>query len=151
MSPSLSTSLRADYGGALHRCVAIFGWADQHSAGPRGGTLSSLKYINKVLGCVLLFVGGENADADVLMVERGWSANLLLVPIRLCVMCLKWRWLVVPRGARQGRRVRPGAQAYWGMLRWRPGVRRVRHDMLTHVCCPVAPRQPAPASFACNI
>eukprot|EP00962_Isochrysis_galbana_P008409 scaffold2315_cov145-Isochrysis_galbana.AAC.2 len=36
MSASLSTSLRADYGGALNRCVAIFGRADQHSAGAEG-------------------------------------------------------------------------------------------------------------------
>eukprot|EP00961_Rhodomonas_salina_P101387 1364259-Rhodomonas_salina.1 len=36
MSASLSTSLRADYGGALTRCVAIFGRADQHSAGAEG-------------------------------------------------------------------------------------------------------------------
>eukprot|EP00962_Isochrysis_galbana_P047278 scaffold19250_cov145-Isochrysis_galbana.AAC.2 len=36
MSASLSTSLRADYGGALDRCVAIFGRADQHSAGAEG-------------------------------------------------------------------------------------------------------------------
>eukprot|EP00962_Isochrysis_galbana_P031395 scaffold10233_cov128-Isochrysis_galbana.AAC.1 len=27
----------------------------------------------------------QNRQAD------GWSANLLLVPILLCVMCLKWR------------------------------------------------------------
>eukprot|EP00962_Isochrysis_galbana_P054361 scaffold25864_cov140-Isochrysis_galbana.AAC.6 len=33
MSASLSASLRADYGGALIRCVAMFGRADQHSAG----------------------------------------------------------------------------------------------------------------------
>eukprot|EP00962_Isochrysis_galbana_P027182 scaffold8514_cov125-Isochrysis_galbana.AAC.8 len=36
MSASLSTSLRADYGRALDRCVAIFGRADQHSAGAEG-------------------------------------------------------------------------------------------------------------------
>eukprot|EP00962_Isochrysis_galbana_P037778 scaffold13277_cov114-Isochrysis_galbana.AAC.13 len=36
MSASLSSSLRADYGGALARCVAIFGRADQHSAGAAG-------------------------------------------------------------------------------------------------------------------
>eukprot|EP00962_Isochrysis_galbana_P043258 scaffold16428_cov108-Isochrysis_galbana.AAC.5 len=37
MSASLSTSLiRADYGGAWTRCVAIFGRADQHSAGAEG-------------------------------------------------------------------------------------------------------------------
>eukprot|EP00962_Isochrysis_galbana_P055315 scaffold27055_cov133-Isochrysis_galbana.AAC.4 len=36
MSASLSTSLRADYGGALDICVAIFGRADQHSAGAEG-------------------------------------------------------------------------------------------------------------------
>eukprot|EP00962_Isochrysis_galbana_P035861 scaffold12306_cov147-Isochrysis_galbana.AAC.4 len=36
MSASLSTSLRADYGGALTRCVAIFGRTDQHSAGAEG-------------------------------------------------------------------------------------------------------------------
>eukprot|EP00962_Isochrysis_galbana_P015486 scaffold4440_cov109-Isochrysis_galbana.AAC.1 len=31
MSASLSTSLRADYGGALNRCVAIIGRAYQHT------------------------------------------------------------------------------------------------------------------------
>eukprot|EP00962_Isochrysis_galbana_P014052 scaffold4002_cov123-Isochrysis_galbana.AAC.12 len=36
MSASLSTSLRADYGRALDRCVAIFGRADQYSAGAEG-------------------------------------------------------------------------------------------------------------------
>eukprot|EP00962_Isochrysis_galbana_P003475 scaffold978_cov118-Isochrysis_galbana.AAC.2 len=36
MSASLSTSLRADYGGALDICVAIFGRVDQHSAGAEG-------------------------------------------------------------------------------------------------------------------
>eukprot|EP00962_Isochrysis_galbana_P014119 scaffold4022_cov122-Isochrysis_galbana.AAC.9 len=36
MSASLSPSLRADYGGALNRCVAIFGRADQHSVGAEG-------------------------------------------------------------------------------------------------------------------
>eukprot|EP00962_Isochrysis_galbana_P036204 scaffold12470_cov119-Isochrysis_galbana.AAC.16 len=36
MSASLSTSLRADYGGALDIYVAIFGRADQHSAGAEG-------------------------------------------------------------------------------------------------------------------
>eukprot|EP00962_Isochrysis_galbana_P016924 scaffold4850_cov136-Isochrysis_galbana.AAC.4 len=36
MSASLSTSLRADYG-ALDGCVAIFGRADQHSAGAERG------------------------------------------------------------------------------------------------------------------
>eukprot|EP00962_Isochrysis_galbana_P002613 scaffold712_cov155-Isochrysis_galbana.AAC.3 len=36
MSASLSTSLRADYGEALDGCVAIFGRADQHSAGAEG-------------------------------------------------------------------------------------------------------------------
>eukprot|EP00962_Isochrysis_galbana_P046339 scaffold18623_cov144-Isochrysis_galbana.AAC.1 len=36
MSASLSTSLRADYRGAWTRCVAIFGPADQHSAGAEG-------------------------------------------------------------------------------------------------------------------
>eukprot|EP00962_Isochrysis_galbana_P032831 scaffold10868_cov121-Isochrysis_galbana.AAC.6 len=36
MSASLSASLRADYGGALKRCVAIIGRADQHSAGAEG-------------------------------------------------------------------------------------------------------------------
>eukprot|EP00962_Isochrysis_galbana_P050681 scaffold22056_cov113-Isochrysis_galbana.AAC.5 len=36
MSASLSSPLRADYGRALNRCVAIFGRADQHSAGAEG-------------------------------------------------------------------------------------------------------------------
>eukprot|EP00962_Isochrysis_galbana_P021618 scaffold6380_cov121-Isochrysis_galbana.AAC.6 len=36
MSASLSTTLRADYGGASDGCVAIFGRADQHSAGAEG-------------------------------------------------------------------------------------------------------------------
>ena len=36
MSASLSASLRADYGGAFVRCVAMFGRADQHSAGAEG-------------------------------------------------------------------------------------------------------------------
>eukprot|EP00962_Isochrysis_galbana_P050189 scaffold21608_cov130-Isochrysis_galbana.AAC.2 len=41
MSASLSTSLRADYGGALDRCVAIFGRADQHTAGAEGAPYRS--------------------------------------------------------------------------------------------------------------
>eukprot|EP00962_Isochrysis_galbana_P023188 scaffold6968_cov117-Isochrysis_galbana.AAC.6 len=60
MSASLSTSLRADYGGALDICVAIFGRADQHSAGAEGAP-----YRLSIGGfgvCVLLFVGGKNAD-----------------------------------------------------------------------------------------
>eukprot|EP00962_Isochrysis_galbana_P062183 scaffold52724_cov287-Isochrysis_galbana.AAC.1 len=36
MSASPSASLRADYGGALNRCVAIIGRANQHSAGAEG-------------------------------------------------------------------------------------------------------------------
>eukprot|EP00962_Isochrysis_galbana_P061466 scaffold37757_cov331-Isochrysis_galbana.AAC.1 len=36
MSASLPASLRADYGGALTRGVAIFGRVDQHSAGAEG-------------------------------------------------------------------------------------------------------------------
>eukprot|EP00962_Isochrysis_galbana_P013337 scaffold3801_cov124-Isochrysis_galbana.AAC.7 len=48
MSASLSTSLRADYGGALDGCVAIFGRADQHSAGAEGAPYDrlSIKGIN---------------------------------------------------------------------------------------------------------
>eukprot|EP00962_Isochrysis_galbana_P013659 scaffold3872_cov123-Isochrysis_galbana.AAC.2 len=45
MPASFSSSLRADYGGALNRCVAIFGRADQHSAGAEGAPYLSLKYI----------------------------------------------------------------------------------------------------------
>eukprot|EP00962_Isochrysis_galbana_P018797 scaffold5445_cov127-Isochrysis_galbana.AAC.1 len=37
MSASLSASFRADYGGALNRCVAIIGRADQQSAGANRG------------------------------------------------------------------------------------------------------------------
>ena len=59
MSASLSASLRADYGGAFVRCVAMFGRADQHSAGAEG---APYRLSIEVMGCVLLFVGGKNAD-----------------------------------------------------------------------------------------
>eukprot|EP00962_Isochrysis_galbana_P026254 scaffold8124_cov99-Isochrysis_galbana.AAC.7 len=58
MSASLSTSLRADYGGALDRCVAIFGRADQHSAGAEGGAPYRLSiegawpFVQTLRGCL---------------------------------------------------------------------------------------------------
>eukprot|EP00962_Isochrysis_galbana_P039078 scaffold13984_cov117-Isochrysis_galbana.AAC.3 len=49
MSTSLSASPRADYGGALIRCVAMFGRADQHSAGAEG---APYRLSIEVMGCV---------------------------------------------------------------------------------------------------
>eukprot|EP00962_Isochrysis_galbana_P044720 scaffold17415_cov147-Isochrysis_galbana.AAC.8 len=56
MSASLSASLRVDCGGALDRCVAIFGRADQHSAGAEGApyrlSIGAWPFVQTWRGCL---------------------------------------------------------------------------------------------------
>eukprot|EP00962_Isochrysis_galbana_P007526 scaffold2036_cov115-Isochrysis_galbana.AAC.10 len=52
-------SLRADYGGALNRCVAIIGRADQHSAGAEG---APYRLNIEGFGVCSIVLGGKNAN-----------------------------------------------------------------------------------------
>eukprot|EP00962_Isochrysis_galbana_P044324 scaffold17147_cov155-Isochrysis_galbana.AAC.2 len=83
MSASLSASLRADCGGALDRCVAIFGRADQHSAGAEGAPyrLSIEGYGDSGLNGHWLCLFGEEGPASL---EREGAGDGLGDPVPRC-------------------------------------------------------------------